>query len=76
MKKVKLFFEVLLLLIVFGVEVAIYLICENSFLAWFVLGISIITLVILRIKKVKAIVFWGGFVASIFLNLGVFPLTN
>ena len=76
MKKIGKVLLVLVAILVLGITVTSYIVCENTFPAWIVLGISIAVLVLLFLKKVRKAAVFGIVLLLVLANIGVFHLTN
>lgn len=76
MQKIGKVLLVLVAIVILGFAATSYIICENSFPAWIVLGISIAILVVLLSKKVRKVAVLGSVLLLVLANIGVFHLTN
>lgn len=76
MKKIGKVLLVLVAILVLGLTATSYIVCENTFPAWIVLGISIAVLVLLFLKKVRKVAVFGIVLLLVLANIGVFHLTN
>ncbi len=59
-----------------GLIIASYIICENTFPAWIVLIISTLIVIISLVKQQKKLIVFGSILLLIIANVGVFYITN